>query len=102
MPDHSQMDNTIAPWKIYFTSISEAIICFVLTTFCMGIYLTHHDNHWGLTIAMAILYLICFGITIARTIQKLSLAALMLAIPIVPLFILIIVISMLPILDQFQ
>jgi hypothetical protein len=102
MSNHSQIDNTIASWKIYFTSISEAILCFVLTTFCMGVYLIHHDNHWVLTALMIIFYLVCFGITIWRTIKKLSMAALMLVIPIAPLLILIIVVSMLPILEKFQ
>ena len=91
----------LVPWKTYVTITLESLLTFYLATFCVAIYFTHRGVGWIIPgIILIALYLFVIVACAKRIIDKLSLAALMLIIPIAPLLALIIVISLIPLLQH--
>lgn len=90
-------------WKYGVITILEVWLSFCIATFAMGMYLTHHQEaYWLLTGVMILLYLVVIVCCIKRLVERLSIPALMLLVPIAPLAILLLVISILPILQHLQ
>jgi hypothetical protein len=100
-PDKNE--TTIVPWKRYLLISSESVITFYLATFCLALYFTHQGFDYLISsIALICLYIFIIGVCIKRLIAHLSIAALMLVIPIAPLLALTIVISLIPVLQWLR
>lgn len=100
-PQHSDSNKTI-PWKLYLVLTAESLLAFWLATFCVGMFFLHHDANWRFTaIILGILYAIVIIICAKRIYQKVTIAAFMLIIPIAPLLALIIVVTLIPVLENF-
>lgn len=91
---------SIAPWRLYIITTLEAILAYFLATFSLGLYFSHLSDAWIITsIIMGILYVFVMILLLKRVIQKVSLAAFMLIIPIAPLLALITVLVLIPLLQ---
>ena len=87
----------ILPWKSYAFATLKAVALFYISTFCLGVFFTHDGAHSILQmLAMILLYLFVIGTIVKGVIDKFSVAALMLIVPIAPLLALIFILSMLP------
>ncbi len=94
-PHHS------VPWKLYLTTTFETIISFYIATLCGAIFLTHGGTYSLFqTIIMVILYLTVLICCITRIIQRFSMAALMIVIPIAPFLALVMVVSLIPLMEK--
>lgn len=93
--------NITIPWKNYLTITAESLLTFYLATFCVAFYFKQHGIEWiTLSILVIALYLFVIFACTKRVIEKLSMAALMLVIPIAPLIVLIMVVSLIPVLEN--
>jgi hypothetical protein len=93
----------MAPWKYYSKLILESIVGFYIATFCIAVFFLRHGSHdVPLAILQVTLYLIIVGCIATRIIKRFPPPALMLTVPIAPLLILIIVVTMLPLLERLQ
>jgi membrane-associated HD superfamily phosphohydrolase len=89
------------PWKAYLTITVESLLSFYLATFSLAMYLKHRGENWIVGgVFLIILYLFVIFACGKRVIDKVSLAALMLIIPIAPLIALIMVVTLIPILEK--
>lgn len=95
----SRADIPYVPWKRYTLVVSQAILVFSIASFLLGYYLMHSDRQIMMTIAVALLYATTVIYSIYQMVRAFSLAAIMLMIPIAPLVILIIVVSLVHILQ---
>jgi hypothetical protein len=87
-------------WKLYLTVTAESLIAFYLATFSLAMYFVHRPVNWLVTgIFLIVLYLFVIIVCAKHVFEKLPLSAVMLIIPIAPLFALIIVISLIPIIQ---
>lgn len=90
------------PWKVYLLSTAESLLAFYLATFSVGMYFLHRPPNWALTgTILGLLYAFVIFVCAKRVMQKLSIAALMLIIPLAPLVALIIIVTLIPVLEQF-
>lgn len=90
-------------WKIFLVITIESLLSFYIATFCIAMVVTHRGNYfiWDM-VFLLILYIfiiIACGIRIGK---NLSLATIMLIIPIAPFIALAIIISMIPLLQLFR
>jgi hypothetical protein len=93
----------IAPWKAYAKVTFESVASFYIASFCMAVFFVRQgSDSILLSIFMVALYLFIVGATVRRIVQKFAIAALMLIVPIAPLLVLIIFVTMIPILERFQ
>ena len=98
-----QQITAIVPWKNYLTITAETLLAFYLATFCMAMYFTHQGAQWIFpSVLLGILYVFVLAVCVKRIIARLSIAALMLVIPIAPLLALTLVVSLIPVLEQFK
>ena len=89
--------------KPYIMAVAEAIFFFTIATFCLGIYFTHQGAEYIFSSVIIIaLYLFVVITSIKFLVQRSSIAAIMLMIPIAPLLILIIVVALLHILQLLR
>lgn len=97
----AEKSNVTVPWKSYLTITAESVLTFYLATFCIAFYFAQHGIEWILpSILVVMLYIFVIIACIKRVIEKLSMAALMLVIPIAPLLVLIMVVSLIPVLEK--
>lgn len=91
------------PWKRTIFAVSEAVLTFTLASFLLGLMILHHDQ-FGIAafVVAGILYAAAIITTVYRMVRKFSLAANMLMVPIAPLIILIIVVSLIHLLQYFR
>lgn len=90
-------------WKTFLLTTSESLLTFYLATFCFGMLIMHRSTDWMIDIiAMSILYVFIIVACSWRVFKKLSIATVMLIIPIAPFLALAIVISMIPVLQLFK
>lgn len=102
MNEHKDQMGTV-PWKVFLKITLESLIAFYIATFCMAMYYIHRSEQWVITgLFLALLYLFVIAVCAKRVIEKLSMATIMLIIPIAPLIALIIVISLIPLLQLFK
>ncbi len=91
------------PWKRYTYAVTEVLLTFTLATFLLGLYIMHYrDSSIFLTVFVALVYLAAVITSVTRMVRKFSLAANMLMIPIAPLIILVIVVSLVHLLEWFK
>lgn len=100
------MNTTITPhhnvqWKALITTTAECLLAFYLATFCVAVFFTHRGDSWLVPgLCLIFLYLFVIVACAKRIIEKLSIAAVMLIIPIAPLLGLILIISLIPVLEK--
>lgn len=88
-------------WKNYLFICLKFLGIFYLSSFCLALFFLHKAPHeWLLSILMGLLYLFILIISLRKMIKQLPMAALVLASPLIPLFMLIIVVTMVPILQN--
>lgn len=98
----SKTQSTV-PWKLFVVTSIESLLAFYLATFCMAMYFIHRGTNWVIPgVFLGLFYLFVIFVCAKRVIEKLSLATVMLIIPIAPLLAIIIVISLIPILQLLR
>lgn len=101
----TQARGDIIPWKRYSVTLAEVWITFCIATFSLLLFMSHLNSEPQViaqAVLIGILYLFVVVVCIKRMINRLSIAALMLMVPIAPLAVLLLVISLLPIIQQLQ
>jgi len=102
----NKMNDAIAsPWKQYTILVLESWLAFCIATFAMGVYFTHLNAAAWITaesILMIVAYVFVIIICIQRLIRQLPIAVFMILVPIAPLAVLILVVSLLPIIQQLR
>jgi len=94
---------SLLPWKVFLINTTESLLAFYLASFSIGMYFLHRPANWALTgILLGLLYLFVIFVCAKRVLQQLSLATVMLIIPIAPLIALIIIVTLIPVLEWFQ
>lgn len=92
---------TIVPWMRYLTTTLQTVFAFYLATIAFGIFITHPGSATLLSgLLMTCLYLAVIGLCIALIVQRFSLAALMIIVPVAPLLALFSVVSLIPLLEK--
>jgi hypothetical protein len=88
-------------WKHYLIIGLKFLGVFYISSFCLALFFMHKMVHeWGLSIFMISLYLFILVISLRKMIKQLPMAVLVLASPLIPLFMLIILVTMIPILEN--
>lgn len=88
-------------WKNYLFICLKFLGVFYVSSFCLALFIMHKVAHkWGLSIFMILLYIFILIVSLRKMIKKLPMAALVLASPLIPLFMLIIIVTMIPILQN--
>lgn len=97
----SKLDlSTPSNWKDYLISSLSFLAIFYVTTFSTILFIKHHGNEWLVTdIFVGFLYIFIFTVSIKILLRKLPMAAIFLAAPTIPLFMLMMVISMMPVMQ---
>ena len=99
----TEINTSVVPWKLFLSTTLESLLAFYIATFCMAMYFTHRSGGWmAVGILLVVLYLFVIFVCAKRVMEKLSLAIIMLIIPIAPLIALIIVVSLIPLLQWFH
>lgn len=100
---NSQSDTHNVPWKLFLITTTESLLAFYLATFCMAMFFFHRGAGWQLLGALMLaLYLFVIFVCGKRVLEKLSMATVMLIIPIAPLLALFIALSLIPVLQFFK
>ena len=94
-------ENTYVPWKRYTLAIAEAVFIFTTASFLLGLYIMHRGSITT-TVLLSVLYALIVIASIIRMVRKFSVAALMLMVPIAPLIILMIVVSLIHFMQYFR
>lgn len=91
------------PWRSFLNVTAKTLIAFYIATFSTAVYFIFHGMTWkAMSILVILLYLFVIFACGRLIIKKFSLPALMLLVPIAPLVVLIIVVTMLPILEKMM
>lgn len=89
-----------ASWKNYLLDGVKFLLIFYVSTLCLTVFFIHRGKNWILPgFFMGILYLFVITVSLRQIIKKLPMAAILLAAPTIPLFMLILVVSMIPLLQ---
>ena len=88
------------PWKHYLVISMQSIIAIYLASFCLGVFFVHRGEHWMMpAVILGALYAFVLFVSIKRLVCELPMAVLMIAAPTIPLIVLLLIVSMLPILQ---
>jgi hypothetical protein len=86
------------PWKQYLISVAKTMLILYAATFGLALFIAHRGEHWVIpAVIIGMLYLGVFIYCIKRIIQTLPMAGLMIAAPTLPLVLLLMVLSLLPV-----
>jgi hypothetical protein len=90
-------------WKKYLVAGLQFLVIFYLATLGLGLWFLHRGENWQVAGAiLGLSYLLIIIFSAIRMVRKLSMAAIMVASPTIPLCMLIIVVSMLPLLQMLD
>jgi hypothetical protein len=87
-------------WNSYLVAGIKFLALFYILTLAVEVYVfsIHRGQYWELwDIGMVVLYLFTVILSLTRLIKKLPFAAIMLASPTIPLFMLVLVVSSIPV-----
>lgn len=99
----TQDDALPVTWKKYLLAGLQFLIIFYLSTFCLGVLFLHRGENWHLLGAiLGAIYAFIVIVSAIRMVRKFSMAAIMVASPTIPLCMLIIVVSMVPVLQMLD
>lgn len=99
MSEFQQDLSVPSAWKSYLPITLKFLGIFYLTTFCLIVFFLHRGNDWMVQgMVISVLYLFVLLVSFKQMISKLPMAAIFLAAPIIPLLMLILVVSMIPML----
>lgn|GEM_PF-4713634 len=93
-------------WKKYLLASGQFLLIFYVATFVLAYYLLHYAHgklFW--TVFLVISYVLVVVLSGVRLVRKLSMSALMIAAPTIPLCMMILVVSLLPVfqmLDKYE
>lgn len=94
---------TMLSWKHYGAAIAEVWIAFCIATFSAGMFFSHlHGSQMITNVFVLALYIAVVVLCIKRISEKLPISAIMLLIPIAPLCVLLLVVSLIPIIEQLN
>ena len=87
-------------WRSYLLDGVIFLFIFYITTLCVAVFFIHRGQNWIIPgVFLGILYLFVIIASLRKIIKKLPMAAIILAAPTIPLFMLILVVSMIPLLQ---
>ena len=90
--------NNTKPWKQYLVIVAKTMLVLYAATFCLALFIAHHGANWIVPgVVIGILYVGVFILCVKRIIQSLPMPALMIAAPTLPLVLLLMVLSLLPV-----
>jgi hypothetical protein len=79
------------------------VIAFFAATFCVAMFFSHLGGHWVIPgVIMLALYVFVLGVCIRMIVKRLSVAAMMLITPIVPLVALLLIVMLIPLLQRLN
>jgi hypothetical protein len=85
------------PWKRYLLTVTKTMLVLYAATFGLALFIAHRGENWMLPgIIIGLAYLTVFILCVKRIIQTLPMEALMIAAPTLPLILLLMVLSLLP------
>jgi hypothetical protein len=85
-------------WKHHLLSVTKIMLVLYIATFFLALFIAHRGTNWVIPgIIVGILYLGVFIFCVKRIIQSLPIAGLMIAAPTLPLVLLLMVLSLLPV-----
>lgn len=88
-------------WKSYLFDALKFLTIFYISTFCLAVFYIHRGQNWIVPgVFLGILYSFIIIVSVKQLIKKLPMAAIILAAPTIPLFMLITVITMIPVLKN--
>ena len=89
-----------ATWKSYLLDGVKFLFIFYISTLCVAVFFIHRGQNWIIPgVFLGILYMFVIIVSLRQIIKKLPMAAIILAAPTIPLFMLILVVSMIPLLQ---
>ena len=84
-------------WKIYLFIAAKFLAIFYIATFCLIAFFIHRGDVWVIKgIILATIYAFILIYSFAKLIKQLPMPAILLAAPTIPLVMLILVVSMIP------
>ncbi|OGT55392.1 MAG: hypothetical protein A3F14_01785 [Gammaproteobacteria bacterium RIFCSPHIGHO2_12_FULL_43_28] len=90
-------------WKDYLILSTETFIAFYLASFSLAMYYLKRPLNWiPLGILLLALYLFVIIVCIKRLLSKLPMAGIMILAPTAPLFALLLIISLIPVLQALR
>lgn len=90
-------------WRYYCKIVIESMLAIYIASFCVGVFVIHRGASWLIPgIILGMLYAFVFVVSVKRIISELPMAGIMIAAPTVPLVILIMFLSLLPVLQWLQ
>jgi hypothetical protein len=96
-------DDLPVTWRYYLWVSLKFLVIFYIATLCLGLLFLHRGEHWQLPgMVIGVLYLFIIIFSAVRLVRKLSMAAVMVASPTLPLCMLLIVVSLLPTLQSID
>ncbi|MBA3660158.1 MAG: hypothetical protein H0W64_00340 [Gammaproteobacteria bacterium] len=104
MPENTsrQLSSGVS-WNIFLKITVESLIAFYIATFCLAMVVTHRSDYFIFDIVfLVILYAFIIIVCGWRVGRNLSIATVMLIIPIAPFVALAIIVSMIPLLQLFK
>ena len=97
--------DVMIPWKQFTITVTEVWVTFSLATFSFLMYMANLDSQIStiiFAVFIGLLYAFVIGVCIYRLIKRLSVGALMLMVPIAPLAVLLLVVTLLPVIQNLQ
>ncbi len=98
-------NDVVIPWKQYAVTVTEVWVAFSLATFSLLMYMSNLNSDTSTIIFAVVLGLLYAFVVIAcihRLVTRLSVGALMLMVPIAPLAVLLLVVALLPVIQNLQ
>lgn len=85
------------PWKHYLLTTAKTMLVLYVATFVLAIFIAHRGEHWLIpAVLIGIAYAVVFILCVKHIIQSLPMEGLMIAAPTLPLVLLLMVLSLLP------
>jgi membrane-associated HD superfamily phosphohydrolase len=97
--------NDVASWKRYALTLAEVWVTFCVATFTIALFFSQLNSDVStiiLAVMLGILYIFVIVLCIKRLLDNLPIGALMLLVPIAPLAVLLLVVSLLPIIQKLR
>jgi hypothetical protein len=101
--DRNTHDDELFPKKLYLGTLVECLVAFFAATFCVALFFSHLGGHWVIPgVILLALYVFVLGICIRMIVKRLSVAAMMLITPIVPLVALLLIVMLISLLQHWN
>tara|TARA_R110000868_G_scaffold203421_1_gene451228 strand:- start:581 stop:883 length:303 start_codon:yes stop_codon:yes gene_type:complete len=99
----SQENLPFVPWRRYIFAVSQALITFTTCTFLLGLYIIHRGDSSLITIiAVGLVYASAVIFSFYKMFRTFAIPAIIITVPIAPLIIMGIVVSLIHVLQYFK